>query len=284
MTSYRDDPAFTEVWDAHHRRMLDLAFRILFDLRESEDVVQEAFTRLARTGIEQHRGPRGLAGRRHERLCLDRLRARRRRPTDPLDVVDGSLRSARSRPVESGDPRRQRHVGDACAARAVEPGGANLVRAPRRVPVHLRRHRHDRRANTRRVPAAGQPGAPTLRAESAVGRFPVDSALQQEISERFIEACTGGDLDGLLALLDPTVEGAGDVDPVVAVGAAEVAPGILRYLGPHAAPTLLYLPVGDRVGIVALRDRRVLALILLTIDNGLVVHVDALAVAVRAPQ
>ena len=78
-------------------------------------------------------------------------------------------------------------------------------------------------------------------------------------------------------MLDPTVEGAGDVDPVVAVGAAEVAPGILRYLGPPAAPTLLYLPVGDRVGIVALRDRRVLALILLTIDNGLVVHVDALA-------
>jgi hypothetical protein len=40
---------------------------------------------------------------------------------------------------------------------------------------------------------------------------------------------------------------------------------------------LLHLPIGDRIGIVAMRDHRVLALVLLTIDNGLVVHVDALA-------
>jgi RNA polymerase sigma-70 factor (ECF subfamily) len=105
----------------------------------------------------------------------------------------------------------------------------------------------------------------------------VDSALQQQVSERFIEACAGGDMDGLLALLDPAVEGAGDIAPAVTVGAAEVAPGILRYLGPPASPTLLHLPVGDRIGIVAMHDRRVLALVLLTIENGLVVHVDALA-------
>jgi RNA polymerase sigma-70 factor (ECF subfamily) len=97
------------------------------------------------------------------------------------------------------------------------------------------------------------------------------------LSERFIDACTTGDLDDLLTLLDPAVEGAGDIVPGVVVGATAVAPGILRYLGPPASPTLLHLPVGDRIGIVALRDRRVLALVLLTIDNGLVVHVDALA-------
>jgi hypothetical protein len=51
----------------------------------------------------------------------------------------------------------------------------------------------------------------------------------------------------------------------------------MRYLGPPASPTLLHLPVGDRIGIVALRGRRVLALVLLTIEDGLVVHVDALA-------
>jgi hypothetical protein len=38
----------------------------------------------------------------------------------------------------------------------------------------------------------------------------------------------------------------------------------------------LHLSVGDRIGIVALRNRRVLALVLLTIEDGLVVHVDAL--------
>jgi hypothetical protein len=40
---------------------------------------------------------------------------------------------------------------------------------------------------------------------------------------------------------------------------------------------LLYVPVADRLGIVAVRDHRVLALVLLAIEHGLVVHVDALA-------
>jgi RNA polymerase sigma-70 factor (ECF subfamily) len=116
-----------------------------------------------------------------------------------------------------------------------------------------------------------------LQADSAAGRFPVDAALQHRVSERFIEACSGGDLDVLLALLDPEVDGVGDIVAGVQVGAAQVAPGILRYLGPPASPTLLHLPVGDRVGIVVIRDHRVLALVLLKIENGLVVHVDALA-------
>jgi len=277
MTSYRDDPAFTEVWGAHHRRMLDLAFRILFDLRESEDVVQEAFTRLARTGIEHIEDPEGWLVVVTTRLCLDRFRARRRRPTDPLDV------GADLYDPHAVDPSSQVTLVDnvTLAMHALLERLSPAERTSFVLHDVFQYTFDDIAAIVGRTPAACRQLASrarrTLRAESAVGRFPVDSALQQEISERFIEACTGGDLDGLLALLDPTVEGAGDVDPVVAVGAAEVAPGILRYLGPRAAPTLLYLPVGDRVGIVALRDRRVLALILLTIDNGLVVHVDALA-------
>ena len=53
-------------------------------------------------------------------------------------------------------------------------------------------------------------------------------------------------------LLDPAVDGAGDLVPGVLVGATTVAPGILRYLGPPASPTLMHLPVDDRIGIVAL--------------------------------
>lgn len=116
-----------------------------------------------------------------------------------------------------------------------------------------------------------------VRGEPAAGRFAVNSALHRQVSERFIEACTGGDLEGLLALLDPDVEGAGDVVPDVLTGAAQVAPVLMSYLGPAASPELLHLPVGDRIGIVAMRDHRVLALVLLTIEDGLVAHIDALA-------
>jgi len=178
-------PVFAALWEAHRRRMLDLAFRMLLDFPDAEDVVQETFSRLGRTDLASIDDPEG---------CQLASRARR-----------------------------------------------------------------------------------ALQAESAPSRFPVDSALYHHVSERFIEACTGGDLDGLLALLDPAVEGAGDTVPGVTVGAAVVAPGILRYLGPPASPTLIHLPVGDRVGIVAMHDHRVLALIILKIANGLVVQIDALS-------
>ena len=272
-----DEPAFIALWQAHRRRMLDLAFRMLLDLRDAEDVVQEAFDRLARADIGRIDDPEGWLVVVTSRLCLDRLRSRRRHPTSPLDDAGDSF-----------DP----HVLDPSDRVALVDNVTLAMHAllERLSPAErtsfvlhdVFQYSFDEVATiVGRSPVACRQLASrarkTLRAESATGRFPVDSALQQELSERFIEACTGGDLEGLLALLDPSVDGAGDVVPDVVVGAADVAPGILRYLGPPASPTLLYVPVGDRVGIVALRDRRVLALVLLTIANGLVVHVDALA-------
>ena len=46
-----DDPVVDALWNAHRGRMLDIAFRILLDLGDAEDVVQEAFSRLARTDV-----------------------------------------------------------------------------------------------------------------------------------------------------------------------------------------------------------------------------------------
>jgi RNA polymerase sigma-70 factor (ECF subfamily) len=272
-----DDPQFTALWNAHRRRMLDLAFRMMLDLGDAEDVVQEAFTRLALADIAGIADPEGWLVVVTSRLCLDRLRSRQRRPTDALDVTD--------------DPFDQR---------ALDPSGQVTLVDNVTLAMHALLERLSPAERTSfvlhdvfqyrfeevativgRSPASCRQLASrarrTLQAESDPGRFSVDSAQHRQLSERFIEACTGGDLERLLALLDPAVEGAGDIVPEVVVGAAEVAPGILRYLGPPASPTLIHLPVGDRVGIVAMRDHRVLALIVLKIESGLVVHVDALA-------
>jgi RNA polymerase sigma-70 factor (ECF subfamily) len=272
-----DEPVFTALWDAHRRRMLDLAFRILLDFRDAEDVVQEAFTRLARIDIAGIDDPEGWLVVVTTRLCLDTLRTRRRRPTDELDLGGDPF------DPRALDPSRQVTLVDNVTL-AMHALLERLTPAERTSFVlhDVFQYSFEEVATiVGRSPAACRQLASrarrTLQAESATGRFPVDSALQQQVSERFINACTGGDLEGLLALLDPAVEGAGDIVPGVTVGAAEVAPGILRYLGPPAAPTLLHLPVGDRIGIVAMHDRRVLALVLLTIESGLVVHVDALA-------
>jgi RNA polymerase sigma-70 factor, ECF subfamily len=276
-TSGPDDPVFVALWEAHRRRMLDLAVRMLLDLGDAEDVVQEAFTRLARTDITALDDPEGWLVVVTSRLCLDRLRSRRRRPADALDVAD--------EPVDSHvvDPSSQVTLVDQVTL-AMHALLERLSPAERTsFMLHdVFQYSYGQVASVvGRSPAACRQLASrarrTLQAESASGRFPVDAAAQRQISEHFIDVCTGGDLGGLLALLDPAVEGASDVVPGVVVGAADVAPGILRYLGPPASPSLLHLPVGDRAGIVALHGHRVLALVLLTIENGLVAHVDAFA-------
>jgi RNA polymerase sigma-70 factor (ECF subfamily) len=277
VSSRPDDPVFTALWEAHRRRMLDLAFRMLLNVPDAEDVVQEAFARLARTDIAGIDDPEGWLVVVTSRLCLDRLRTRRRRPTDGLDLVDDPF------DPHAPDPSDQVALVDnvSMAMHALLERLSPAERTSFVLHDVFQYSFEEVAAVVGRSPAACRQLASrarrTLQAESASGRFPVDSALHRQVSERFIEACTGGDLESLLVLLDPAVEGAGDVVPGVAVGAAEVAPGILRYLGPPASPTLLHLPVGDRIGIVAMRGRRVLALVLLTIEDGLVVHVHALA-------
>lgn len=272
-----DDPAFSALWEAHRRRMLDLAFRMLLDLGDAEDVVQEAFARLARTDIAGIEDPEGWLVVVTSRLCLDRLRTRHRHPADALDLVDDPFDR------QAVDPVDQVTLVDnvILAMHALLERLSPAQRTSFVLHDVLQYSFEDLARIVGRSPASCRQLASrarrTLRAASATTRFPVDSVLHRQLSERFIEVCEGGDLDGLLALLDPAVDGAGDVVPGVLAGSREVAAGILRYLGPPASPQLLHLPVGDRIGIVALHDRRVLALVVLAIQDGLIVHVDALA-------
>jgi RNA polymerase sigma-70 factor (ECF subfamily) len=275
-----DDPVVDALWKAHRRRMLDIAFRILWDLGDAEDVVQEAFSRLARTDIAIIDDPEAWLVVVTSRLCVDRLRSRQRHPTDAIDVPNATADPFDPHVV---DPLDQVTLVDnvTLAMHALLERLSPAERTSFVLHDVFQYPFEDVATIVGRSPAACRQLASrarrALRAEPAIGRFPVDVALQRQVSERFIEASAGGDLDALVALLDPTVEGASDVVPGVVAGATEVAAGILRYLGPPASPTLLHLPVGDQAGIVALRDHRVLALVLLTIEDGLVAHVHALA-------
>jgi RNA polymerase sigma-70 factor (ECF subfamily) len=126
----------------------------------------------------------------------------------------------------------------------------------------------------------------TIRADGSRTRFVVEPAEQRQVTERFIAACAGGDLDGLLALLDPGVAGEADVGGRVGIrvvtGREPVAAGLLQFFGPKSSTTLLSLPgAGPRATIVAVRDGRVVTLATLTIRDGRVAHIDSLADPVR---
>ena len=73
------------IYDAHHRQAIGLAYRILGDLGDAEEVVQEVFLSAWRTQYDPARGSTHawiLAMVRNR--CIDVLRARKRRPVQPL--------------------------------------------------------------------------------------------------------------------------------------------------------------------------------------------------------
>jgi RNA polymerase sigma-70 factor (ECF subfamily) len=182
------DPLFTALFEAHRRRMLDLAFRMLLHVPDAEDVVQEAFARLARTDIAGLHGPEGWLVVVTGRLCLDRLRTRRRHPTDGLDPADDPF------DPHAADPSDRVALADSISVamhallERLSPAERtsfvlhdifqypfeDVARVVGRNPVSCRQLA----SRARR----------TLKAESATGRFPVDSAQHRRISERFIAA------------------------------------------------------------------------------------------------
>src|SRR5438132_1443186 len=77
------DVELGRAWRDHRRHVLDIALRMLGNLPEAEDVVQEAFARLMRAEIGDIDDVGGWLVVVTSRLCLDRLRSERRHPTVP---------------------------------------------------------------------------------------------------------------------------------------------------------------------------------------------------------
>src|SRR6476661_777345 len=71
------DPRFDAVWRDDRTRMIGLARRMLGDATEAEDVVQEAFGRLARVDLDELQDVQGWLAVVVRRLCLDRIRSAR---------------------------------------------------------------------------------------------------------------------------------------------------------------------------------------------------------------
>src|SRR5947209_3389996 len=191
-----DEARFTALWEAHRRRMLDLAFRMLLDLRDAEDAVQEAFSRLARADIAGIDDPEGWLVVVTTRLCLDRLRTRRRHPADALDDADDAF-----------DPRALDPLGHVTLVDNVTLAMHALLE--RLTPAErssfvlhdVFQYPFEEVATiVGRSPASCRQLASrarrSLQAESTTGRFAVDPVLKPRLGERFIEACAGGGLEG----------------------------------------------------------------------------------------
>ncbi|HEY3140103.1 MAG TPA: sigma-70 family RNA polymerase sigma factor [Acidimicrobiales bacterium] len=275
--------ALGRAWREHRRYVLDIAFRMVGNLAEAEDVVQEAFSRLIRSDVDEIEDVRAWLVVVVSRLCLDKWRFDRRHPTGapPAELV--------SEPTAGLPDPADRVTLDDSVGLAMHLVLERLSPAERTVFVL-----HDVFQFTfeevgdivGRSPAACRQLASrarrTMRTEAGAGRFAVESAEERQVTERFITACSTGDLEALLAVLDPDVDGVVELAPGITPqapveGRDNVMPRLLLFFGPKTSTTLLSLPIAGRAGVVAIRDQRIVAVISLRISGGRVDHLHSIA-------
>jgi RNA polymerase sigma-70 factor (ECF subfamily) len=269
---------FEDAWRAHRPHLVDVAFRMLGDVGAAEDVVQEAFTRLLHARQEEIDDARGWLTVVTSRLCLDQLKSARSRreraeshPTldarlgaqgsiDPADRVtlDEGVRLALVVMIERLTPPER---------------VAFVLHDVFRMPFELVAE------TVGRTPAACRQLASRARRALATGAgtdlVSSDAVANQLLAERFLAACATGDVDGLLAVLDPEVSGTVDLEPdQVVVGSAPVAANLLRYWGDA---TLVSYPVGGRLVVLAFRHRALAGVLLLDVEGGRVAEIHVLA-------
>ncbi|MFJ8394266.1 RNA polymerase sigma-70 factor [Streptomyces sp. NPDC094144] len=203
----------TDVFEEHRPVLTGVAYRMLGRIADAEDVVQEAWLRWSAVVREDVREPRAFLVRTVTRLAIDRLRQLRSRREayvgpwlpEPLvtdfgpAVPDTAERAVLADSVsvavlvvlESLSPL-ERAVFVLREAFGFPYGeiAATLDRAEaavRQLAGRARRHVEERKP-----------------------RYDVDPVQRRDLTERFLAAAAGGDIDALLALLAPDVRLVGD--------------------------------------------------------------------------
>lgn len=273
-------------WRDHRRYLLDIAFRMLGSISEAEDVVQEAYERLVQVDGGEIDDVRGWLIVVVSRLCLDQLRSARWQRQASMAALPEHPGASGAEPV--ADPADRVTLDDEVRL-ALHVVLARLTPAERTAFVlHdvFKLSFDDVGAVVGRSPAACRQLAARARrrihADVGPARFTVESAEQRRVTDQFIAACSTGDLQGLLAVLDPDVTGQADVGGTIGlrppvVGRDAVARLALHFLGAESSTTLLSLPAGDEARVVALRDGVVFALMTLRVRGGRVEHIHGIA-------
>lgn len=190
-----------DLWTANVARLSAIAYRLLGSVSDTEDVLQDAFLRLQRTDTTQLREPAAWLTTVVTRLCLNQLTsARARRETYVGPWLPEPIATA---PDPAEDTLLAESV-DAAFLVVLE----SLAPAERVAFVlhDVFGHPFAEVAEVlgRDVVACRQLASRARKAiEARRPRFASDPAQRRSVSERFLDACAGRDLDGLLALLAP---------------------------------------------------------------------------------
>jgi RNA polymerase sigma factor (sigma-70 family) len=266
-------------FEAHRGRLKSVAYRMLGSLTEADDAVQEAWLRLSRSNADEVENLGGWLTTVVGRVCLDMLRSRVARREDPLDVhMPDPIISL----DEGVDPEEEAMVADSVGL-ALLVVLENLAPAERLAFVL-----HDMFAMpyediapvVGRSPAAARQLASRAR-RRVQGTAPApdtDLATQRRIVNAFIAAARGGDLESLVALLDPDVVLRADTGAMhVLRGPKAVAGQAMAFRRFASAHTARAAVVNGAAGIVSTENGEPRSVLCFTITDGKIVAIDILA-------
>jgi RNA polymerase sigma-70 factor, ECF subfamily len=218
----------TQRFEENRPRLRGVAYRMLGSLSEAEDAVQEAWLRLNRIDTATVENLGGWLTTVVSRVCLDMLRSRKSRREEPIGAQVAEPSAVRG---EGADPES-----DAMLADSV--GVALLVVLDTLTPAErLAFVLHDLFGMpfdeigpiVGRSPDAAKQLASRARRRVRGSAAPSDAgrARQREVVEAFLRAARAGDIEGLLAVLDPDAVVRIDGAARLATGAADAA-GVAR--------------------------------------------------------
>jgi RNA polymerase sigma-70 factor (ECF subfamily) len=284
------DARFDVVWRDDRDRMVRLARRMLGDAAEAEDVVQEAFGRLARVDLDDIDDVAGWLAVVVRRLCLDRIRsARVRHESTVLGALPEGVISLP--PALAADPADRITLDDqvqlalAVVLDRLSPAERtafvlhDIFGVPHAaVGEIVGRSTAACRQLASRARRAIREGPD--RTGEEVRRVDIENEQHRAVSERFIDACAGGDLRALMEVLDPDVVGEATlfgVGPLLASAGRPVIAERLRGLfGPDTQSVLIPMTLERQPGVVAFAHRRLAAVVRFETEDGLIRDIRAL--------
>jgi len=224
----RDDTWLAEEFEATRPRLRAVAYRMLGSHADADDAVQEAWLRLAGGDHDRIENAGGLLTTVVGRVCLDRLRARRRRGEEPIEASAAT--------AVDDDPADHSVLADSVGSALLVV--LDLLGPAERLAFVL----HDVFAVPfdeigeilGRSPEAARQLASRAR-RRLQGSDPdadADIERQREVVDAFLRAAHAGDFEALVRLLDP--------DVVLVPDAAATRMGALREtVGAHAVARAL---------------------------------------------
>jgi RNA polymerase sigma-70 factor (ECF subfamily) len=278
----QEQDVLAERFEEQRSRLRAVAYRMLGSMTDADDVVQDAWLRLARSDAAVIDDLSAWLTTVVARLCLNRLRDRKSHPESSLD---GGLPDPVVQPLDATDPEREALVGDAVGL-ALQVVLDTLTPAER---VAFVLHDvfgmpfEDVARIAGRTPAAARQLASRARRRVRGAPVPDQTVERQwEVVEVFLAAARAGDVEGIVAALHPDVVLRSDGGPARPnlrsrlQGAEAVAAGAMTFRNLAAGATRV-LVNGTPGGVAWTPDGRPFALLAMTVRGDRIVEIHVLA-------